>query len=148
MVEYNVGMMNSPQTGARAAVELIVRPEHLAAEAPVYADLKPALPRVMSTVTMVSLMEKAAALVLAPFLDAHETSVGITVEVTHEAATAEGGTVRAEAVLKAIDGTKFLFEVIARDQGGIVGKGSHKRAIVSRGKLEAAAAERGRTETA
>jgi predicted thioesterase len=96
---------------------------------------------------MISLLEKAAAQILIPSLEAHETSVGIAVDVSHDAATAETGTVRAEAVLKAVDGKKFLFEVIARDDAGIVGKGSHKRAIVSKGKIEAAANER-RTATA
>lgn len=135
-------MKTDPQIGARATAELLVTEAHLASAQPLFAGLEPRLPQVLATIYMAGLMEAAAALVLAPLLEPHETSVGVAIDVSHEAATPAGDTVRAEAILKVVDGTKYVFEVIARDSGGVVGKGSHKRAIVSRAKIEAASRDR------
>ncbi len=131
-----------PELGTRALVELKVTADHLAGAMPIYADLPARLPGVFATVYMVALMEKAAASILAQFVEGDETSVGIAVDVTHDAATAEGQTVTAEAILKVAEGRKFIFEVIARDSSGIIGKGSHKRAIVKRSLIEATAKEK------
>lgn len=139
-------MRSQPALGARAVLELTVAPQHTASALPLYDGVAPRLPAVLATIFMVGLLEKAAAVVLGEHLEGHETSVGVAVDVSHEAATPVGDTIRAEAILKVIDGTKYVFEVIARDSGGIIGRGSHKRAVVSRAKLEAAAQGR-RTAT-
>jgi predicted thioesterase len=92
---------------------------------------------------MVALMELAAARVLRPHLRAGELSVGVTVDVIHTAATPPGATVTATARFIGRDGKLFLFEVSAADDAGEIGRGTHKRAVVSNERLVAGAARRG-----
>ena len=72
-----------------------------------------------------------------------ELSVGVTVEVKHTAATPVGAWVEAEATFRTQDGKLYVFEVVARDPGGEVMRGVHKRAIVSEERLMEGAAKRG-----
>lgn len=89
---------------------------------------------VLGTPAMTALMEKAAMLAVKPFLDyspKEESSVGISLEVTHDRATAVGDTVSATAVVTAVDGRRIDFEVSATDsQGRIIGRGVHARFVV------------------
>ena len=62
------------------------------------SNLDPSLAAVLSTPTMVAMMEQAAIEAIKPFLDAGESSVGMTIEVSHSAATPPGLRARAEAV--------------------------------------------------
>ncbi|HEY1433758.1 MAG TPA: thioesterase, partial [Thermoanaerobaculia bacterium] len=101
-----------------------------------------AFPPVFATARLVALMELAAARLLAPHLGVGELSVGVTVDVAHTAATPEGVDVEAAARYLGRDGKLFVFEVIARDRGGEIGRATHRRAIVSSGRLAAGAARR------
>ncbi|CBJ39760.1 putative thioesterase (plasmid) [Ralstonia solanacearum CMR15] len=101
-----------------------------------------AFPPVYATSRMVGLMELAAARVMRQALAAGELSVGVTVEVSHMAATPIGVEVTAEARYVGQDGKLFVFEVSARDRGGEIGRGMHKRAIVSKERLMRGAVQR------
>ncbi|MHA6897216.1 thioesterase family protein [Ralstonia pseudosolanacearum] len=101
-----------------------------------------AFPPVYATSRMVGLMELAAARVMRQALAAGELSVGVTVEVSHMAATPIGVEVTAEARYVGQDGKLFVFEVSARDRGGEIGRGMHKRAIVSKDRLMRGAVQR------
>jgi predicted thioesterase len=50
--------------------------------------------------------------------------------------------VTASATYRGREGKLFVFDVIAHDPGGEIGRGIHKRAIVSRDRLLAGAAKR------
>jgi len=102
-----------------------------------------AFPPVFATSRMVALMELAAARVLRLHLRAGELSVGVSVDVIHMAATPLGATVTATARFVGRDGKLFLFEVSATDNAGDIGRGTHKRAIVTTERLVAGAAQRG-----
>jgi predicted thioesterase len=108
-------------------------------------NLEPAdaFPAVFATSRLVALMELAAARVLRPLLRAGELSVGVSIDVVHTAATPPGATVTATAKFVGRDGKLFLFEVSAADNAGEIGKGTHKRAIVTTERLVAGAAQRG-----
>jgi predicted thioesterase len=92
---------------------------------------------------MVGLMEVAAARILNSHLQDGEVSVGVSVDVVHTAATPPGATVTATAKFTGRDGKLFLFEVTAADNAGEIGRGTHKRAIVTTERLLAGAARRG-----
>ncbi len=100
-------------------------------------------PPVFATSRMVALMEVAASRLLRPLLKPGELSVGTTVDIVHTAATPAGGTVTATATFVTREGKLFVFEVSASDDAGEVGRGTHKRAIVSSDRLVASAAKRG-----
>ncbi len=93
-------------------------------------------PRVLSTTRCIALLELAAGKLLVPLLKPGELSVGVVVNVEHLAATPVGATVTARARFTGIDGKLYAFEVAARDGGGEVMRGVHKRAIVDDARLQ------------
>ena len=100
------------------------------------------LPPVYATSKMIGLMELAAARAMRPVLQAGELSVGVTVDIRHAAATPIGQTVHAEARYVGREGKLYVFDVMARDAGGEIGRGVHKRAVVSEARLLQGAAQR------
>ncbi len=129
-----------PDLGATASVELVVAASDLASA--LRLGPEDAFPPVLATARMVALMELAAARVLRPFLGPGELSVGVTVDVTHSAATPEGAAVKATARYAGREAKLFVFEVVASDGGGEVGRATHRRAIVSSDRLVAGAVGR------
>lgn len=61
---------------------------------------------VYATPCMAALMEGAACESIAPYLAEGETSVGVSLQLFHTAATPVGMEVRAESVVTAVDGKK------------------------------------------
>jgi predicted thioesterase len=133
--------MTEPAIDSTASASLTVALSDLAS----VLNLEPedAFPPVFATSRMVALMELAAARVLRPHLREGEVSVGVSVDVVHTAATPPGATVTATAKFLGRDGKLFLFEVSATDDGGEIGRGTHKRAVVAAERLVAGAARRG-----
>lgn len=99
-------------------------------------------PPVLATTKCIALLELAAGHLLLPLQKPGELSVGVTVDVRHTAATPVGAWVVAEATFKSQEGKLYVFEVVARDPGGEVMRGLHKRAIVSEARLLEGAARR------
>ena len=131
---------NEPELNATATAELIVGPEDLASSLPI--EMGDAFPPVLATARMVALMEIAASRVLKPLVGPGELSVGVTVDITHTAPTPVGAQVTATARYAGREGKLFLFEVSAAHPGCEVGRGWHKRAIVTSERLLACAARR------
>ena len=86
---------------------------------------------VYATPCMVALMEGAACEAISAALGEDQTSVGIELSVKHTAATPVGMDVRAEAEVTAVEGKIITFAVTAYDESGIIGQGTHQRAVVS-----------------
>ncbi len=132
--------MSEPELGSVATAQITVTGNDLASALRFEADDE--FPPVFATARLVALMEVAAARLLRPILKRGEHSVGVTVDIVHTAATPVGGTVIATATYVGRDGKLFMFEVLAADDGGEVGRGTHKRAIVSSERLVAGAIKR------
>jgi fluoroacetyl-CoA thioesterase len=94
-----------------------------------------AFPPVYATSRMIGLMELAAARAMRPALAAGELSVGVSLDITHSAATPVGVDVVAEARFVGRESKLFVFEVRAHDRGGEIGHGTHRRAIVAESRL-------------
>jgi fluoroacetyl-CoA thioesterase len=129
-----------PAIDATASAEFVVGASDLAGA--LRLGPEDSFPPVLATSRMIALMELAAARLLVPLLGPGELSVGVTVDVAHTAATPEGVEVRATARYAGREGPLFLFDVVAHDSGGEIGRGTHKRAIVSSERLRAGAARR------
>ena len=86
---------------------------------------------VYATPCMVALMEGAACEAIAASLPEDKTSVGIELAITHVSATPVGLAVTAEAEVTAVEGSVITFRVTASDEKGMIGEGTHKRALVS-----------------
>ncbi|MDQ2980287.1 MAG: thioesterase [Acidobacteriota bacterium] len=103
-------------------------------------------PAVFSTSRLVALMELASARALLPVLGPGQLSVGVTVSITHTAATAPGARVRATARFTGQQGKFYAFEVAAFDPAGEIGKGTHLRAVIDAERLIRGADNRARRE--
>ena len=86
---------------------------------------------VYATPCMVALMEGAACEAIQEAIPEDQTTVGISLEISHLSATPVGLEVRAEAEVIAVDGKIITFSVTAYDEAGKIGEGTHKRCIVS-----------------
>jgi fluoroacetyl-CoA thioesterase len=86
--------------------------------------------KVLSTPSMIGLMEQTCLLAVAPHLDENETTVGTHVCVSHQAAARAGEQVVIEGKLVEIDRRRLKFEVTARCGDRVLGEGTHQRAVI------------------
>ena len=106
-------------------------------EANIAATMKSGSLAVFATPAMCALMEEAACAAVNAHLEEGSGTVGISLSITHDRATAMHDTVTATAKLTAIDGRKLTFEVSAADSKGTIGKGTHERFIINNEKFMA-----------
>lgn len=85
---------------------------------------------VFATPSMIALMEETAWKSVEGELEEGSGTVGISLEVTHDAPTPVGMSVTCESELVEIDGRKLSFEIRAYDEKGEIGKAYHKRFII------------------
>lgn len=111
--------------GMKARVETLVEREDTALEVG-SGDLL-----VYATPCMVALMEGAACEAIAPALTEGKTSVGTALNITHMSATPVGLEVYAEAEVTEVNGNTITFSVVAYDEAGKIGEGTHKRAVIT-----------------
>jgi len=128
------------QLNATATAECVVGEADLASALSIEPD--DMLPAVFSTPRMVALMELASARLLRPILGPGELSAGVSLDVVHTAATLPGAKVTATARYVGRDGNLYVIKVTASDPAGEIGRGTHKRAIVSAERLMAGAERR------
>lgn len=95
---------------------------------------------VFATPCMLAGMEKTAADSVGAYLEAGQTTVGVSANLKHTAATPVGMTVRFESKLTEIDRRRLVFEVRAFDDCGEIGSCVHERFIVDAEKFMAKAA--------
>lgn len=93
------------------------------------------LPPVYSTPDMIRLMETAAFLVLQPYCEGDEITVGTAINIQHRAASGVGAHIQAEAALESFDGRFYTLRVTARDDVQEIGRGTVGRAVVRIGKF-------------
>ena len=86
---------------------------------------------VFATPAMIALMEQAAVNACQDTLDEGCGTVGTHLDVSHDAASPLGMTIRAEATLISVDGRKLTFAVQAFDDAGKIGSGTHERFIIT-----------------
>jgi fluoroacetyl-CoA thioesterase len=104
---------------------LLVEREHTARE------LGSGSVEVLATPMLIALMEAAALDAVQDYLAEGWTTVGIRVDVEHLRATPLGGKVTAEATLAKREDRVLVFAVQAWDGSGLVGQGTHTRAIIN-----------------
>ena len=85
---------------------------------------------VYGTPAMACLMERAAADLAERHLPEGWTSVGISLNIKHQAPTPIGMAVKAEAEIVQVDGRKLTYTVRAFDDREEIGNGTHERFIV------------------
>lgn len=89
---------------------------------------------VLATPMMIANMEYTSAASVEELLGEGKTTVGVKVDVSHVAATPKGMKVILDAELLEIsaNGKILTFHVEAHDECGLIGEGTHQRAVVDR----------------
>lgn len=88
------------------------------------------LVEVFATPAMIALMEKTCHLAVAPFLENGHTTVGTEVKVSHLRATLLHALVKCRCNMLSRTGNKIEFEIMAFDENGLIGEGTHTRYVV------------------
>ena len=87
---------------------------------------------IFSTPAMIGLMEYTCVLLVAPYLDENQQTVGIDVDVRHMAPTKIGQSVTVTAELLEVKDSKLRFALSAvNDQCVKIGEGTHRRALIN-----------------
>ena len=90
-------------------------------------------PQLPATPSMINLMELTCAKLMDTCLEEGKGSVGMSVEVRHLASTPCGKKVRCEVeITEVVNGKKVTFAVNAYDENGLIGTGTHKRAVINK----------------
>lgn len=125
--------------GLRGDKELTVAAEHLA------STLGSGLAEVLSTPTMIALMESTASDSVQSLLPDGHSTVGVRVDIRHLAATPPGMKVRFHSELTEIDGRNLTFKVWAEDEQERIGEGLHQRAVIDKARFVAKLAKKAGT---
>lgn len=110
---------------------------HLYPESPRFL----AMPEVLATGYMIGVIEWACMEALDPYLDDGEITLGVHVNLSHQAPTVPGSTITIDITLAKIDGRLLTFEVEARDAFAVISTGSHRRGVVERSRFQNRVAE-------
>ncbi|WP_085726595.1 thioesterase family protein [Pseudomonas sp. R37(2017)] len=116
--------------GLRHSDRLTVAQRHTVPEVetswPGFSDMPP----VLATAMMIGFVEQTCIEGLRPFLSPEQRTVGTHVDMSHIAATPVGMTVTATVELIGLEGRALLFNVQCHDETGLIGEGTHRRAII------------------
>ena len=111
---------------------------HLYPEAKAFQEM----PKVFATGYMVGLMEWACIEAMAPHMEPGEGSVGTLVNVTHTAATPPGMTVTVRVRCIGVEGRRTVWDIEAKDDVEVIGRGTHERFTVDFAKFNARVAKK------
>ncbi|MBQ8636790.1 MAG: thioesterase family protein [Clostridia bacterium] len=116
-------------TGMSGNFEVVVNDTNTA------ATMKSGSLEVFATPALVAVLEAASVAAIENELDDGYTTVGCGISITHTAPTVTGVKVMATATVKEVLDRRIVFNVIAKDENGIIGEGEHTRAIVNKAKF-------------
>jgi fluoroacetyl-CoA thioesterase len=88
--------------------------------------------RVLSTPSMVNVIEMVCRDMVKPYLDADHDTVGVMVNVKHIAPTPVGMDIRIIATLVKVDGKRLEFKAEVYDDVEKVGEATHERYIINK----------------
>lgn len=104
---------------------------HLYPESECFRDM----PEVFATGYMVGFMEWACMEAIRPYLEDDERTVGTMINVTHEAATPPGMEVTATVRCIEVNGKSSTWEIEAKDEVDVIGRGTHGRFVINKVKF-------------
>lgn len=90
---------------------------------------------VLSTPSMVGLIEQCCLLATQPHLDEGEATVGTHICVSHDSAVGEGEQFVIRCRLTSVDRRRLTFDVEVDGPNGQVSRGTHQRAVISLGRI-------------
>ncbi|SEM50824.1 fluoroacetyl-CoA thioesterase [Loktanella fryxellensis] len=128
--------------GLVAESRMVVTPSMLVpGAAGVFGDFS-TMPPVLATMYLVGFLEETAIKCILPHQDAGQHSLGTDINVTHVAPTPAGMEIRARAELVDVTGRSLRFRVTAWDAAGLIGEGTHRRAVIDVARFTARVADK------
>jgi fluoroacetyl-CoA thioesterase len=118
-------MREKPRVGLTGEHRFVVGQEHVID----FAD--GGMPAVLSTPTLVRLLERTSREALAPLLEPHERTVGVSMEIRHLSPTPLGANVTCGVRVIQVDRTLVTFVLEVRDDQEVVARGLHKRRVIN-----------------
>jgi predicted thioesterase len=118
-------MKGSPKIGMTGEQQFLVEPKH----AIDFADGR--MPAVLCTPWLIWFLEHAAREAVLPLIEAGESTVGTLVEIRHAAPTPVGRTVTCLARVVHVEGSLISFQLEARDEYELIGRGFHKLRVIN-----------------
>lgn len=98
----------------------------------------PHLPvKVLSTPSMIGLIERTCFACAQPHLDDNETTVGTHVNVSHTGSVRAGESVKVDARLAEINKRRLLFQIEVTGPRGSISTGTHERAVIDLNRMTA-----------
>jgi len=110
------------------------REEHFVATKELSVEIGKAT--VLSTPSLVRLMERTSRLILDQFLTENEASVGASIQMKHLAPTPIGAEVRVVSRVAAVSGRRVDFSIEAYDSLEKIGEATHQRFVVELKKFQ------------
>ncbi|QIS12711.1 thioesterase family protein [Nocardia arthritidis] len=123
-------MKTSLRPGLTAQLKYVVPVERTVPGLLPESDHFRAMPAVLATGYLVGLVEWTCMLVLDGHLDIGEQTLGVHVDLSHDAPTPPGSTLIIDAELGAIDHRRLTFTIHAYDENATVCRGTHRRAVI------------------
>lgn len=130
-------MNNRPRTGESGQLEFRVTEQHIID----FAD--DVMPRILSTPWLIWFLEHTARVVVLPYLEPDESTVGAVVEVKHLAPTPVGALVTCRAKIIYRDKNMFSFDLRAQDEHEIICRGTHKLRVIRKARLASVVSAKG-----
>ncbi|MCK2215302.1 thioesterase family protein [Actinomadura sp. ATCC 31491] len=130
-------MHASLQPGLAARLDYVVPIERTVPHLLPESDHFVALPSVLATGYLVGIVEWTCMRVLDGHLHDGEQTLGVHVDLSHQAPTPPGSTLTVHAELSVIDGTQLTFTVHAHDDAATVCRGIHRRAVINTERFQA-----------
>ena len=103
------------------------------------------MPPVFATGFLVGFIEWACVETLNPHLESGEQSLGIKIDISHEAATPAGQRVTAFVECTAVTDRRVSWAVEVRDQATLISRGRHQRFVIDRDRFMASIEPSGRS---
>lgn len=124
-------MLDSLQPGLKHEASLVVTEAMLVPNVNTNLAAFADMPPVFATAMMVGFIEATCIECLQGHLEPGEHTVGTHINVSHTAATPPSMTARASVTLDRIERKMLWFRVEAFDEQGLIGKGTHQRAVIN-----------------
>ncbi len=121
---------NAMQPGLLGKVSLVVRKKHTA------RHMGSGGRDVLATPMLVAFLEAAAQDAIASSLTEEQQTVGVHLELTHDAATPVGMRITALAELVSVKGRTLVFQIRAHDEMEEIARGTHTRTLAQTATLD------------
>lgn len=124
-------MNDSLRPGLAARLDYVVPEERTVPHLLPESDHFTAMPAVLATGYLVAIVEWACMRAIDGHLQAGEQTLGVHVDLSHQAPTLPGNTLTVEVELVAVEGRQLTFTVHAHDDAATVCRGTHRRGIIN-----------------